>query len=367
MLSDATKLRIGAVGLVLTVLTAFALTVALYNRAFADPVRITVVSPRAGLVMDPGNKVKLYGVEIGRVGSVELVDGHARLVLEIDRDKFEGIPVGVRADIRSTTIFGAKYVELVPPRPRTGTDTGADAGGELREGATIQALGVTTEVNTVFDSLERVLSGIDVADLNQTLTVLAQTLSGRGGQIADAAAQADAYLTKLQPLLPQLRRDLLEIARFSRLALDISPALLDILRNATVTAGTIVDRRTEIHQLLVDLSILGGRGAEVLGVNADALGTLVRGLQLPTGTLRAYSTELPCLLMGLDRARELMADAIGGTEASMRALISFRSGLSKYTVPADRPGMPVGRGPDCHGLPVLSADQIPVPERGEPQ
>ncbi|RHW22827.1 MCE family protein [Nocardioides immobilis] len=363
MLSDAIKLRIGAVGLVLTVLSAFALTVALYNRAFADPVRVTVVSPRAGLVMDPGNKVKLHGVEIGRVGSVELVDGRARLVLEIDRDKFEGIPVGVRADIRSTTIFGAKYVELVPPRPNTGTD----AGGDLREGATIHTLGVTTEVNTVFDSLERVLSGVDVADLNQTLTVLAQTLSGRGGQIADVAAQADAYLTKLQPLLPQLRRDLLEIARFARLALDISPALLDILRNATVTAGTVVDRRQALHQLLVDLSILGGRGAQVLGVNADALGTLVRGLRLPTGTLRAYSTELPCLLMGLDRTRELMADAIGGTDASLRAVISFRSGLSKYTAPADLPGMPVGRGPACHGLPVLSADQVPVPERGEPQ
>jgi len=357
--SDATKLRLGAVGLVLVVVSAFALTAALYNRAFADPAEITVISPRAGLVMDPGNKVKYRGVEIGRVGSVELVDGHAELVLEIDRDLFGGIPAGVRADVRSSTVFGAKYVELVAPR--------TVAGSELREGATIQALGVTTEVNTVFDSLDRVLTGIDVADLNQTLTVLAQTLSGRGDQIADVAAQADAYLTKLQPLLPQVRRDLLELARFSRLALDVSPALLDILRDATVTAGTIVDRRTEIHQLLVDLSILGGRGAEVLGVNADALGTLVRGLQLPTGTLRAYSTELPCLLMGMDRTRELMAGVIGGTDATLRALVSVRSELSKYTLPADLPGVPEGRGPDCHSLPVVSPDQIPVPERGEPQ
>jgi phospholipid/cholesterol/gamma-HCH transport system substrate-binding protein len=358
-MADTTKLRIGAVGLVLTVLGAFALTAALYNRSFADPATITVISPRAGLVMDPGNKVKLLGVEIGRVGSVELVDGHTRLTLEIDRDELDDIPAGVRADIRSTTVFGAKYVELVPPR--------TSAGGQLREGATIETLGVTTEVNTVFDSLDRVLSGIDVADLNHTLTVLAETLSGRGTQIADIAEQADAYLTRLQPLLPQVRRDLLEVARFSRLALDISPALLAILRDVTVTAGTIVDRRTELHQLLVDLSILGGRGAEVLGVNADALGTLVRGLQLPTGTLRAYSTELPCLLMGLDRTREIMAGVIGGTDASLRALVSVRSQMSAYTFPADLPGRPQGRGPDCHGMPALSSDQIPVPERGEPQ
>jgi phospholipid/cholesterol/gamma-HCH transport system substrate-binding protein len=357
MLSDAIKLRISAGGLILAILGAFVLTAAAYGRSFADSVEVTVVSPRAGLVMDAGNKVKLRGVEIGRVGSVELVDGEARLVLEIDSDRFDGIPADVTADIRSTTVFGAKYVELLP--------NGSD--GQLAEGAVIEATGVTTEVNTVFDSLDRLLTGFDITDLNHTLTVLASTLSGRGDQIAAVAAQADAYLTKLQPLLPQVRRDLLEVARFARLARTISPALLEILRNVTVTAGTVVDRRTAIHQLLVDLSVLGGRGAEVLGVNADALSALVHGLQLPTRTLRVYSSELPCLLMGLDRTRKVMADVIGGTDASLRALVSIRSKLSKYTFPGDLPGYPEGTGPDCHGLPLLSSDQIPIPERGEPQ
>lgn len=359
MLSDTIKLRFGAAGLVITVLSAFALTAAFYNRAFADPVEVTVVSPRAGLVMDPGNKVKVRGVEIGRVGSVELVGTEVVIVLEIDRDKLEGIPADVAADIRSTTVFGAKYVELVP--------RSADGTGQLEAGATLETLGVTTEVNTVFDSLEKVLSGVDVTDLNHTLTVLAETLSGRGDQIADVAERADAYLTRLQPLLPQLRRDLLEVARFARTASEISPAMIAILRNATVTAGTIVDRRTALHRLLVDLSILGGRGAEVLGVNADALGTLVRGVRLSSESLRAYSSELPCFLLGLDRTREIMADAIGGTDDSLRALVSFRSRLSKYTVPDDLPEYPAGTGPDCHGLPLLSPDQIPLPERGEPQ
>jgi len=357
MVSHAIKVRLGAAGLVLVVLSVFVLTAALYNRSFGDPVEVTVVSPRAGLVMDPGNKVKLRGVEIGRVGSVELVEGQAEIVLEIDRDQFDGIPADVSAEIRATTIFGAKYVELVP---------GPTGGDSLEEGARILAPGVTTEVNTVFDSLDRVLSGIDVADLNRALTVLAETLSGRGSQIADVARQADRYLTRLQPLLPQVRRDLHEVARFSRLALDASPALVTILRNLTVTAGTVVDRRTALHRLLVDLTVLGGTGAEVLGVNAEALATLLRGLRLPTQTLRVYSSELPCLLMGLNRTRELIADAIGGTDATLRALVSFRTELPKYTYPTGLPGLPDGTGPNCRGLPTLSNDQIPVPERGEP-
>lgn len=357
MRSEASKLKLGALGLVLVVVGAFGVTGAFYVRAFADPVEVTVESTRAGLVMDPGNKVKLRGVEIGRVGSVERVGDGVEIVLEIDRSDFDGIPADVAADIRSTTVFGAKYVELVS---RSGT-------GQLAEGATLRTLGVTTEVNTVFDSLQRVLSGVDVADLNQTLTVLSATLSGRGDQVAAIAAQADDYLTKLQPLLPQLREDLLQVARLSRTAVEVSPALIAILRNATVTAGTVVDERRALDRLLVDLTLLGGRGAEVLGLNADALGTLVRGLNLPTETLRAYSSELPCFLLGMDRTRQLIADVIGGTDATLRALVSIRSRLSKYTAPADLPDYPTGRGPDCHGLPALSPSQVPYPERGTPQ
>lgn len=356
-MSESSKLKLGAVGLVLVVVSGFAITAAFYTRVFADPVEVTVESARAGLVMDPGNKVKLRGVEIGRVGSVELVDGGVEIVLEIDRDEFDGIPADVVADIRSTTVFGAKYVELVS---RSGS-------GQLREGATLATKGVTTEVNTVFDSLQRVLDGVDVADLNHTLTVLATTLRGRGDQVAAVAEQADDYLTKLQPLLPQLREDLLQVARLSRIAVEVSPALITILRNATVTAGTVVDERQALDRLLVDLTVLGGRGAEVLGLNADALGTLVRGLNLPSETLRAYSAELPCFLLGLDRTRQIMADVIGGTDATLRALVSFRSRLSKYTAPADLPAFPTGRGPDCHGLPTLSPSQVPIPERGTPQ
>ncbi|WP_183093587.1 MCE family protein [Nocardioides stalactiti] len=356
-MNESNKVRLGALAMVLTIAAGFSLTAAFYTRAFADPVEVTVVTARAGLVMDPGNKVKLRGVEIGRVGSVELVDGEAQIVLEIDRDKFDQVPSDVVADIRASTVFGAKYVELVS---RSGD-------GRLSEGATLSTLGVTTEVNTVFDSLQRVLSGVDVADLNQTLTVLATTLSGRGDQMAAFAAQADDYLTKLQPLLPQLREDLLQVARFARVAVEVSPALISILRNATVTAGTVVDKDAALETLLLDLTILGGRGAEVLGLNADALGALVRGLNLPSGTLRAYATELPCFILGLDRTRQIMADVIGGTDATLRALVSVRSKLSKYTAPDDLPSYPRGRGPNCHGLPVLSPSQVPVPERGTPQ
>lgn len=353
------SVRIAGIGLVLAVVATFALTTALYTRAFSNPAEITLETSRAGLVMDPGGKVKMRGVEIGRVGEVRPVGDGVEITLEIDRDELDGIPADVVAEIRATTVFGAKYVELVGP----------DAPGTARlaEGATIRASGVTTEINTVFDGLDRVLSGIDIASLNGTLSVLATTLSGRGDDIAAVAAEADAYLTKFEPLLPQLRRDLLEVARFARLAVEVSPALLAILRNATVTAGTVADEQEALDRLLVDLSLLGGRATELLGENGDALATLLESARPTAATLRAYSSELPCFLKGLDETRKIMADVIGGTDASLRALVSVRSELSRYTFPADLPDAAAGRGPNCQGLPRLKNSQIPIPERGTPQ
>lgn len=358
-MSDKQRLRIAGIGLVLAVIAGFALTAALYNRAFANPAEITVVTERAGLVMDPGNKVKLRGVEIGRVGAVNRVGDRVELTLEIDRDAMSGIPEDVGAEIRATTVFGAKYVELVPPaKPATTA---------IAIGARIDASGITTEVNTVFDGLDRLLSGIDITDLNTTLSVLSETLSGRGEQISEVAARANGYLTKLEPLLPQLRRDLLAVAESARLGVKVSPALISILRNTTVTAETVTDNEKALDTLLVNLSLLGGKGAEVLGVNAEALSALLHGLRPTASTLRVYSSELPCLLKGLDNTRKIMAKVIGGTDATLRGWVSVRSKMSKYTAPKDLPGLSQPGQADCHGLPMLSGSQIPIPERGTPE
>jgi phospholipid/cholesterol/gamma-HCH transport system substrate-binding protein len=354
-----TRVRVAGVGLILAMVGAFVLTGAFYTRAFSDVAEVTVQTARAGLIMGPGNKVKLRGVEIGRVGSVESTENGAELVLEIDRDQLSGIPANVTAAIRSSTVFGAKYVELVP---------GAEpVEARLAAGAVIDARSVTTEVNTVFDGLDDLLSGVDVTDLNSTLTVLARGLEGRGRGISELAATADAYLTRLEPLLPQVRRDLVAVARFARLGNQVSPALLRILENATVTGHTIATEQQDVHRLLVDLSILSQAGTRFVGVNDEALLSLLRSLRPTTGMLRAYATELPCLFQGLDRTQEIMTDTLGGISAGLRARLTVRSELPPYRPGVDKPQPAVPRGPTCAALPSLDQSQVPFPERGAPQ
>jgi phospholipid/cholesterol/gamma-HCH transport system substrate-binding protein len=352
-------IRTAGIGLIAFLVAIFALTGALYTHAFSNPAEVTLQTERSGLIMNAGNKVKMRGVEIGRVGSVESVDDGARIVLELDRDELDRIPSNVTAVIKSTTVFGAKYVELVAPDQ--------PASSRLRSGALIDVRGVTTEVNTVFDGLDRLLRGVDVTDLNTTLTVLARGLQGRGETIAGIAAQADHYLTRLEPLLPQVRKDMVAVARFARLGNAISPALLRILENAAVTGSTFATKQRALHRLMVDLAVLSEAGTRFVGANDQTLLTLLRSLRPTTAMLRAYSSELPCFIRGLDRTQQIMAETFGEVDAGLRARLTVRSELPPYRGEADFPQPPIARGPGCQGLPALSSSQVPFPERGGPQ
>src|SRR3981189_716310 len=88
---------------------------ALFAGSFNAYVPVTLTSDRAGLVMEPGAKVKLRGVEVGRVATITGGAGTASLKLEMFPAQMRYIPANVQAEIKATTVFGAKYVALAAP------------------------------------------------------------------------------------------------------------------------------------------------------------------------------------------------------------------------------------------------------------
>ena len=126
----------------------------LVQRGWHAGVPVTVVSARAGLVTNPDAKVKMRDIEVGRVKSIEsLPNGQAALHLAMDPAQLSLIPENVRVNIASSTVFGAKFVELVPPPDPSQQP--------IRAGQTLDADQVTVEFNTIFDQLTRLLSKLE--------------------------------------------------------------------------------------------------------------------------------------------------------------------------------------------------------------
>ena len=161
---------------------------------------VTLTSDRSGLVMESGAKVKLRGVQVGRVASVQGGSEPVALKLEIDPDQIKYIPANVEAQIRATTVFGAKYVDLIYP-----SDPSPQ---RLAAGAVLQSRNVSTEVNTVFENLVDVLEQIDPAKLNAMLSALAEGVRGQGERIGQATTDANQVLLALNPRSETMQRRL---------------------------------------------------------------------------------------------------------------------------------------------------------------
>ena len=107
---------LAGLALIVAIGLIFALAVGLFRGSFTETEPVTVISDRAGLVMNPDAKVKMRGVQVGTVASIESrPDGTAALHLAMDPSQLHLIPSNVNVDIASSTVFGAKFVNLVRP------------------------------------------------------------------------------------------------------------------------------------------------------------------------------------------------------------------------------------------------------------
>ncbi len=108
--------RIAAAILAALVLAAAVFTYLSYTAAFTPTDKVTILSPRAGLVMETKAKVKYRGLQVGQVESIEYAGDDAKLTLAINRGDLRYIPSNATVRIAGNTIFGAKSVEFLTPQ-----------------------------------------------------------------------------------------------------------------------------------------------------------------------------------------------------------------------------------------------------------
>jgi virulence factor Mce-like protein len=334
---------------VLVLALIVAVAVGLFQGRFTKTVPVTVVADRAGLVMNPNAKVKLNGAPVGKVASIEaLPDGGAALHLAIDPDALDAIPSNVGAEITSSTVFGAKFVELVPP-----AQPSPEA---LRAGTTIEGGdNVTVELNTVFEKLVGVLSEVEPAKLNQTLGAISTSLRGRGDKFGQTLVDLDSALAKLNPSLDNLNQILaISPTVFDSLA-DASPDLLAVLDNTSRISTTVVEERDSLNALLLSAIGLADVGTEVLAQNRKPLAEVLRLLVPTTDLTNQYGPALYCGLAGLLP----LANGPGLAMPGATLLQGFVLGRERYRYPGNLPKVAAKGGPQCTDLPNVAYEQRP--------
>jgi virulence factor Mce-like protein len=319
-----------------------AVAVGLFRGSFSKSVAVTVLTPRVGLVMNPDAKVKMHGVQVGKVASIDaLPDGQAALHLAMYPSDMHLIPANVLVDLTSPTVFGAKFVELVPPAEPSARP--------LHAGQVLDSQHVTVEINTVFKQLTAVLGTLDPAKLNETLGAVSQALSGRGEKIGQAFSDLDAFLAKFQPTLPALSHDIAMSAPVFRAYGDASADLVKTVDNTVKISKTIVDEQRNLDAFLVSAIGLADIGNDVLGANRKGLTTVFHLLAPTTDLLNEYAPALTCALAGeaeLSKTPPL-------PEPSIAISSGLVLGVERYRYPANLPKVAATGGPHCMNLPKI--------------
>src|ERR1700739_3917481 len=179
-----------------------------FRGELAPKTNLTMLANRAGLVMDPGSKVTYNGVALGRAGPVDEVshDGHpmAKITLNVEPKYIPSIPENVLANISASTVFGNKYVAFTTPKNPSPQQIAPDH--------VIDARSVTTEFNTLFETITEIAEKVDPVKVNLTLSAVAEALTGLGDRFGQSIVNGNAILDDINPQMPQIRHDIQGLA-----------------------------------------------------------------------------------------------------------------------------------------------------------
>jgi phospholipid/cholesterol/gamma-HCH transport system substrate-binding protein len=331
---SAMGLKVYGIAFLALCLLALYMTHAFFTQKFTDYERVTLKSSKVGLSLPSRADVKIRGVIVGEVLDVDSGGDGAELTLGLFPSQTETIPKNTSAQILPKTLFGEKYVALQVPN---------DPQGSIEAGDTIEQAQVAIEVEEVLNDLFPLLRTIKPAELNYTLTALANALEGRGDDLGESLETLDAYLKRQNPKMPALLDSIDKLGKVSRLYNSIIPDLVPLLRNSVTTTGTLEEKEQELQALFTDVAGFSRTTKAFLRKNGDNLIRLANQGEQILPLLARYAPEYNCLFRGIVGAIPRQEEAF--RNKTLHIVLEMLTKQPRGYTPRDRPRYADSRGP----------------------
>jgi phospholipid/cholesterol/gamma-HCH transport system substrate-binding protein len=249
-----------------------------------------------------GQTVRVNGVRIGDIGKVELKDGRAIVVMEIDPEYRDLVHTDATALLRPRTGLKDMFIEL---------DTGSENAPVAKEGWTLPVNNTLPDVN-----VDQIYEALD-ADTRDYIKLLVNGagvgLRGRGGQLQEIFARFEptyrdiARVTtaverrkeNLRRLINSLQRLNAELARrgsdLTQLV-ETSAAVFRAFASENQNISLAVARFPTALRTTTDTLQRVERFARVLGPTADRLRPAVRAMHRANLAVRPFAREAAPIL-----------------------------------------------------------------------
>ncbi|MGH3451281.1 MAG: MCE family protein, partial [Haloechinothrix sp.] len=188
-----------------------------------------------------GSDVRIAGVRVGRVNSVELTGAHATVTFEVVDE--QRIPADVDAAIRYADLLGARFIAL---------RAGGNSAEPLEEGATIPLARTTPAVDLteLFNGFEPVFSTLQPNEVNQLARELVAVFDGQGSTL-------NSLLT--------------HVVRLTENMADQDKVIGEVLTNLRAVTDFALKNHPDFERLMDSLAGLASGMARSRGQIADAI------------------------------------------------------------------------------------------------
>jgi phospholipid/cholesterol/gamma-HCH transport system substrate-binding protein len=233
------------------------------NRTFSDPLErdnykvAATFDDVSGLL--PDDNVKVAGVVVGKVTGIKVVDGRARVSLQIKKQY--KLPSDSTASIRWRNLIGQRYVYLIPGKAAT----------VLSSGDEITKTTKVIDLGELFNRLGPIVATIDPKQVNDFLDTVSQALDGNTDKVGKSI-------------------DDLAVLAKSLSARDATIGRL--VENLNTVAGTLANRDQQIRVMLDNLVLISqtfSDNTQVLDTALQQFGSFSADLN---GILTNNATEI---------------------------------------------------------------------------
>jgi phospholipid/cholesterol/gamma-HCH transport system substrate-binding protein len=288
----------------------------------------------------PGEDVKVAGVKVGKIDSLDLTPQHkAVVVLRIDDAAFKPFRRDAHCQIRPQSLIGEQFVECSPTQPRSAGAPIPPPLARLQFGRgkgqyLLPVQNTTTPV--ALDLLGDTLRLPYRQRLTLVINELGAGLSGNGQALSQAIHRAD-------PALQQTDRVLAILASENR-------TLADLARNSDVALAPLARERARAADFISKASATGA-------ATAARGGDLERNLQKLPGFLRALTPTA----RQLGKTADQITPGLNSLRAHAPAINTFVQGLGPFSTASLPAFRELGKTADV-GSRALTASQPVIEE-----
>jgi phospholipid/cholesterol/gamma-HCH transport system substrate-binding protein len=308
----------------------------------------------------PQSLVMVADVPVGTVRSIAVgEDWTAVVTMAVNGDVT--LPANALARVRTTSLLGEKFVELLPPEAPQGV---------LADGATIplERSGRAAEVEEVLGALSMLLNGGGVAQIRTIAAELNTALEGNEPQIRALLDDVDVLVGALDDRRTEITRALDEINRLSA-TLDDRRGQIEIALTGIEPGLTeLEDQREQLVDMLQALDRLSEVGTDVIERSREDVLADLELLRPTLQNLAASGSDLADSLQLLFTPpfTDASVDAFAGDYANLYATVDLDLGsvlenLANSNQPLLGPDSPLAALPPTAQLlgPLLGPTGLP--------